>query len=358
MIEELLRQAVNQLKDYLPGKNPDQPGMVKLASNENPFGPSPLALKAIAKEAKLCQRYPDQKAIVLREALANQYDLKTDNFIIGNGSDEIMQLIAATFLRPGEEVIISENTFSVYEFVARLFDGRAVLVPLRNLCQDLGALAAAVTPRTKLIFICNPHNPTGSSFSAAELDTFLANVPTGVLVVLDEAYAEFAEEKNFPDSLTVIKNYPNVIVLRTFSKAYGLAGLRVGYGFAQPEIIRYLTRVKLPFNVNSLAQAAAAAALGDKRFLAKTLKNNSDGKKYLYGELQELGFNYKKTEANFVFIDLKKPADDLFMALLKQGVIIRPLNSFGLPEAVRVSIGTKEQNKKFVAVLQRQSSIL
>lgn len=351
MGDDLVRPAIKELKDYVPGKNPAQPGVIKLASNENPFGPSPKALEAIVKEEKNLHIYPDQKSILLREALAKKFGLKDTNIIIGNGSDEIMQLAAATFLKPGEEVIVSENTFSVYEFVARLLDGKPVFVPLKDYTQDLAALAKAITPKTKIIFLCNPHNPTGTFIPAAELDSFLAKVPQNVLVVLDEAYAEFAEDKTFPDSLKHVKAGKNVLVLRTFSKFYGLAGLRVGYGLAKPELISYLFRAKLPFNVSRLAQAGALAALDDKDFLEQTYINNQEGKKYFYAELDKLGLEYQKTEANFVFINLKKPADDLFLQLMKKGVIIRPLTSFGLPEAIRVSIGTPEQNEKFVAAL-------
>ncbi|MFH1541540.1 MAG: histidinol-phosphate transaminase [bacterium] len=350
-MEELVRPAVNELKDYTPGKNPSQPGIIKLASNENPFGPSPKALEALAKEAKNLHMYPDQKAIFLREALAKKLNVNDNNLIVGNGSDEIMQLITTTFLKPGEEVIISENTFSVYEFVTRLLDGKPVFVPLKDFAQDLPAMAAAITDKTKIIFICNPHNPTGSFVSAAELEQFLAKVPDNVLVVLDEAYAEFAEDKTFPRAIDYVKIRKNVLVLRTFSKYYGLAGLRIGFAVAQPELIKYLFRTKLPFNVSRAAQAAAKAALDDKKFLEQTYKNNVEGKKYLYAELDKLGLEYQRTEANFIFVNLKQSADDLFLTLFKKGIIIRPLNSFGLPECIRVSIGTKEQNKRFISSL-------
>ncbi|MFH1826473.1 MAG: histidinol-phosphate transaminase [bacterium] len=347
-MEEFVRPAIKELKEYTPGKNPQKAGMIKLASNENPFGPSPKALEAIAKEAKSLQIYPDQKSILLKDALARKLKLSDENIIIGNGSDEIMQLLAATYLKPGEEVIISQNTFSVYEFVTRLFDGQPVFVPLKDFAQDIGAIEKAVTPQTKMIFLCNPHNPTGSIVTAAELESLLAKIPDHVLVVVDEAYMEFVEDKSFPDSIKYVKDNKNVLVLQTFSKYYGLAGLRVGYGLAKKELIKYLMRSKLPFNVNRLAQAAAKAALDDKKFLEMTYKNNQAGKKYLYAELDKLGLEYKKTESNFILINLKKSADDLFLKLMKKGVIVRPLSSFGLPEAIRVSIGTPDQNEKLI----------
>jgi histidinol-phosphate aminotransferase len=353
MTEEFVRPAIKKLKDYIPGKSPKEPGVIKLSSNENPFGPSPLALKAIEKESKNLQMYPDQKSIFLREALAKKLNIKEDCIICGNGSDEIMLMAAATFLKPGEEVIVPENTFSVYEFSAQLLDGIPVFVELNNFEQDLNAIANTISPKTKMIFLCSPHNPTGSYLSSAALDAFLKKVPDNVIVVLDEAYIEFAEAKDLPDSLKYVREEKNVLVLRTFSKFYGLAGLRAGYGVARKELIQYMYRTKLPFNVSRLAQAGAKAALDDKKFLDKTFKNNQEGKKYLYAELNKLGLEYKKTEANFIFINLKRSADVVFMNMMKERVIIRPLTSFGLPEAIRVSIGTKDQNKRFISSLKR-----
>lgn len=351
MAEEFIRPAIKNLQEYVPGKNPEKAGVVKLASNENPFGPSPLALKAIDKETKNLHIYPDQKSIALRQALSKKLGVTPENVIIGNGSDEIMQLAAATFLSPGEEVIIPAHTFSLYKTFTEIFDGKPILVELNNLEQDLEAMAKAATKKTKLIFLCNPHNPTGTYLSAKQLETFLNKIPENVLVVLDEAYAEYAESTDFPGSIKYLKTSKNILILRTFSKFYGLAGLRIGYGLAKPELISYMFRVKPPFNVNRLAQAGALAALDDEAFQDKTHQNNVEGKKYLYSELDKLGFEYKKTESNFIYINLKKSADEVFLQLMKKGVIIRPLASFGLPKAIRVSIGTKEQNKKFILAL-------
>ncbi|MEE8638191.1 MAG: histidinol-phosphate transaminase [Candidatus Margulisiibacteriota bacterium] len=353
MAEEFTRPAIKGLKEYVPGKTPKEPGVAKLSSNENPFGPSPKALEAIAKETKNLQIYPDQKSILLREALAKKLKIDESCIIVGNGSDEIMQLAAATFLKPGEEVVLPNNTFSLYEFVTRIFDGKLVFVDLKNYSQDLEAAATAVTPKTKMLFLCNPHNPSGTMISAKELEVFLKKIPENILVIIDEAYIEFVESKEFPDSLKYVRENKNVLILRTFSKFYGLAGLRAGYGVAKKELVSYMFRVKPPFNVNRLAQAGAKAALDDKEFQAKTYQNNQEGKKYLYAELDKLGLEYKKTESNFIFINLKKTADQLFMQMMKQGVIIRPLTSFGLPEAIRVSIGTKEQAKRFAAALPK-----
>jgi histidinol-phosphate aminotransferase len=353
MAEKFVRPEIEGIPEYVPGKTPAKPGVIKLASNENPFGPSPRALEAIARESKNLQIYPDQKSKLLREALAKKLGVPADCIICGNGSDDIMQVLAATYLNPNDEVIISKNTFSVYELVARIFGGKLVFVDLNNYEQDLKAIAAAITPKTKLIFLTNPHNPTGTIFTAQDFEVFFKNIPGNILVVVDEAYAEFVESKEFPDSLKYIKEGRNLVVLRTFSKFYGLAGLRVGYGIARADLIAPMLKTKMPFNVNRLAQAGAAAALEDKEFLNKTLQNNSDGKKYLYGGLDKLGLDYKKTEANFIFINMKKPADEVFLRMMSAGVIIRPLTSFGLPQAIRVSIGTKEQNEKFISAIKK-----
>lgn len=351
-----VRKAVSEIKDYVPGKTPKEPGVIKLASNENPFGPSPNALEAIAKEAKNLQVYPDQKSILLREALAKKFGLSEDCIICGNGSDDIMQIIGATYLNPGDEVIISKNTFSVYELVARIFDGKMIFVPLKAFSLDLEGIASSITGKTKIVFLTNPNNPTGTIFSAAEFDALMGKVPENVLVVVDEAYAEFVESEAFPDSLKYIKAGRNVIVLRTFSKFYGLAGLRVGYGIAPKEIVAPMFKTKMPFNVSRLAQAGAIAALDDKEFLENTYQNNAEGKRYLYAEFDKLGLDYKKTEANFIFINMKRSADELFMEMMGGGVIVRPLTSFGLPQALRVSIGTREQNEKLIAALKSSLS--
>jgi len=351
MNQELARPEIKGIPEYIPGKTPKEPGVIKLASNENPFGPSPKAREAITKETKNLQIYPDQKSTLLREALSKKLGVPDECLICGNGSDEIMQLIAATYLNPEEEVIISEHSFSIYELVTRIFSGKLISVALRNFEITLEGIAKAITAKTKIIWLTNPNNPTGTIFTAAEFDAFLEKVPDNILVVVDEAYAEFVESKEFPNTINYVREGKNVIVLRTFSKFYGLAGLRIGYGIARKELIAPMYRVKMPFNVNRLAQAGALAALEDKDFQEKTYKNNLEGKKHLYLELDKLGLEYKKSEANFIFINLKRSADQLFMEMMKKGVIIRPLTSFGLPEAIRVSIGTREQNEKFIKAL-------
>jgi histidinol-phosphate aminotransferase len=351
-MDDLVRPAVAGIADYIPGKTPKEPGVIKLASNENPFGPSPKALEAIAKEAKNLHIYPDQKSILLREALAQKFGLPDDCVVCGNGVDDLLQIAGATFINPGDEVVISRNTFSVYELVTRIFDGKMVFAELKNNALDPSAIASAVTAKTKLVFLTNPNNPTGTIVTAAQFDALLDTLPARVLVVVDEAYAEFTESGEFPDPLRRIKEGRNVLVLRTFSKYYGLAGLRLGYALGNKELIAPMLKTKMPFNVNRLAQAGGLAALGDREFLDKTYRNNSAGKKYLYAALDQLKLAYQKTEANFIFIDVQRSADELFLELMKKRVIIRPLSSFGFPQAIRVSIGTPEQNEKFIAALK------
>ncbi|MFC1495989.1 histidinol-phosphate transaminase [Candidatus Margulisiibacteriota bacterium] len=345
-----IRSALDNLSEYTPGKNPENEKVIKLASNENALGPSPKAVAEIKKQLKNLSIYPDKNSGLLTRALAEKYSISENNIIIGNGSDEIMQLLAAAYLSAGDEVLIAKNTFSVYEFVARLFDGDLIFVDLKNYAYDLPAFAEKSSEKTKLIFLCNPNNPTGTIFSAAELDSFLANIPDQYIVVVDEAYADYTESDIFPDALKYVREGENVIVLRTFSKIFGLAGLRCGYGIAKEEIIKYLRMVKLPFNVNRLAVNAAVAALEDKEHIEKSLENNKKGKEYLYEELKKLKDKvyFLETESNFICIKVNQPADQVFLKLMSEGVIVRPLTSFGMPEHLRVTIGTPAQNKKFI----------
>jgi histidinol-phosphate aminotransferase len=351
MLGELVKSSVRQIAEYVPGQS--APGAIKLSSNENPFGPSPKALWAIAKEARSLQAYPDKKAAALCEALAKKFKLAPENIVCGNGSDDLIQVIAAAYLNPGDDVVISEHCFSIYELAARIFSATPVVVEMKDRAQDLDRISSSVSSKTKIIFLTNPNNPTGTIFSAEEFDAFMGKIPAHVIVVVDEAYAEFSESAVFPDTIKYIKSRANLIVLRTFSKFYGLAGLRCGYAIGKGELIAPLFKAKMPFNVNRLAQAGALAALGDRGFLAKTYKNNREGKILLYKEFDKLGLDYQKTEANFIFVDIKRSADSFCRDLLKLGIAVRPLTSFGLPEAIRISIGTRAQNKKLIAAIKK-----
>lgn len=353
MVKEQVRPSLEEIKPYLPGKTPKEEGIIKLASNENPLGPSRKALTAIRQSLKRANIYPDQHSLLLKDALSRKLGVSPAHLICGNGSDEIMQFITATFLNAREQVITSKHTFSTYDFVTHVFDGEPFAADATDYEHSLDEIAANVSLKTKIIFLCNPNNPTGTIFTHKQLVRFLEKLPKGVLVVLDEAYSEYAESKDFPKSLELLKEGRDIIILRTFSKIYGLAALRVGYGIAKPEIIKYLNLVKLPFNVNGIAQIAAVAALKDTAHVKRSIRNNKAGKKYLYAALDELGLEYKKTEANFIFINLKRKADEVFLDLMRRGVIIRPLTSFGAPEAIRVTVGTPSQNKKFITALEK-----
>jgi histidinol-phosphate aminotransferase len=358
-MKQLMRNCIQRLKPYPPGKPIEElerelgiTGSIKLASNENPLGPSPKAVKAVAENLKNMHRYPDANAYYVREKLAGKFGLPMNRIIVGNGADELIELATKTFLSPGEEVVIPEHAFLLYETLALGFDGRAVIVPLSDLSVDLEAMIKAVTPSTKIVFINNPHNPTGKAITRAEISQFLNKLPPDVIVVLDEAYIEFSTDPDVGNGLEILDSYPLLVILRTFSKIYGLAGLRLGYGFASEVIIDALNRVRQPFNVNSLAQVAALAALDDDEFVEKTLALIKQGLAYLYRELDRLGLAYIPTQANFLLIKTPLSTRETYERMLKQGVIIRPMDSYGLEGYIRVNVGLPEENSRFIHTLE------
>ncbi len=327
--------------------------VTKLASNENPVGPSPRALEAIRHHLDDLHYYPNG-GLDLREVLAARFRLKVGNVIAGSGSEGIMSNIIRAFLCDDDEVLTSQGTFVGFYVLARSRGTSLVTVPLCDYRFDLGAIAAAINERTKIIYLANPNNPTGTIFTKAEFDAFIAHVPPHVLIILDEAYFEYARRApDYPDSMYY--RYDNVITLRTFSKVYGLAGIRIGYGFAHDALIANLLKVKLPFEPSTPAQAAGIAALGDTEFLERTLAVNEAGKRSLIPALNALGFVTVPTEANFVCIPLESESavDELYQGLLRLGVIIRPLKAFGLPHCVRITIGTEEQNGELTQALAK-----
>lgn len=360
-VEALIRETIRDIKPYVPGKPIEEvqrelglSEVIKLASNENPLGPSPFAIKAIEEEAAGVNLYPDGTCFELSRALAQHLQVTEQSLILGNGADEIIKLIAEAFLRPGEEVIVGQPSFSEYDFCTQLMGGKLVPVPLdAEFRFDLPAMLKRINDSTKLIFICNPNNPTGTIVKRGELVQFLDQVPPQVLVILDEAYGEFADDPDYPQGLELLPNYPNLVVLRTFSKVYGLAGLRVGYGVGNPEVISWIQRVREPFNVNRLAQKAACAALGDSAHVKRTQENNQQGKRYLYRELARLGLAYLPTQANFILVNVGRDSRKVFQALLKEGVITRTGDIFGLDNFLRISIGKPEENRKLVSALEK-----
>ncbi len=358
-ISRQIRPQVFDLKEYIAGKPIAEvqrelglDDVIKMASNENPLGPSPLAIQALTEKLKELHFYPDSSCRDLREKLAAHLGVDNNSLIIGNGSDEILKLIATAFLNPGDEVIVPQPTFAEYEFCATLMGAISRPVPLINNTHDLDGTLAAISPKTKLIFICNPNNPTGTMVSASALTEFVDQVPPEIVLIFDEAYAEYVEDPAYGSGQLFMDKRPQTIVLRTFSKIYGLAALRLGYGISNPAIISVLNRVKEPFNVNAMAQQAGIAALDDKKHLAQSLTLNRRGKEYLCQALQAMGLCYTKTQANFIFIETSQDANRIFMEMLKRGVIIRSCASFGCPTAIRVTIGTAAQNLRFITALQ------
>ena len=355
----LVPPYIESLAPYLPGLSIEEvrrefniSRVVKLASNENPMGASPLAIEAIQTHLTDLNRYPNG-GVDLRRVLAKQHDVKMENVIVGSGSEGIMSNILRTFLGDDDEVLTSEATFAGFEVLARSRGVAFRTVPQTNWHFDLPGLADAVNERTKIIYLVNPNNPTGTIFTREEFEAFYRHVPERVLIILDEAYFEYAKDNNrYPDSMHY--RYDNVITLRTFSKAYGLAGARIGYGFAHEELIRNLMKVKLPFEPSTLAQAAGVGALADREFLYRTLELNSRSIRYLTGALRDMGLTVVPSEANFVMVVLESEAEaaGLVRDLLREGIVLRHLKPFGLPNCVRISTGTDEQNRICIEALQ------
>lgn len=356
----LIRNTIRRLSVYQPGKPVEQvkrelglEDVVKLASNENPLGPSLQAVRAMEEALKEVRLYPDNDCYNLMRALERHVGMSEDCLIIGRGSDEVIHLIGLAFVNPGEEVIMADPAFALHESTAIVMDATPVMVPIRDYKHDLRAMREAVTPRTKLVFISNPHNPTGTIVTAEEVERFMEALSDGLVVVFDEAYQEYVTSAEYPDSLQYVREGRNAVVLRTFSKIYALAGLRVGYGIAPPHIMEHLKRVRQPFNVSSVAQAAATASLGDKDQVERSRRVNEEGKRYLEQEFRRLGLRFAPSEANFIFVDLERDSVEVFRKLLKQGVIVRTGDIFGLPTHIRVTIGTRRENEKFVRALER-----
>jgi histidinol-phosphate aminotransferase len=334
----------------------DEASIVKLASNENPFGLPESSKRAMAAAAAELGRYPDANGFELKAALAARYDVPADWITLGNGSNDILEIAAHAFVQPGQAVVYSQYSFIVYALTTQGIGARAIEVPALEFGHDLDAMAAAIDADTRLVFIANPNNPTGTFIPAGQMAAFLDRVPAHVVVVLDEAYNEYLAPEHQFESAQWVRQYPNLVVSRTFSKAYGLAGLRVGFAIGQPVLTDLMNRIRQPFNVNSLAQAAAVAALNDQPFLAKGAQNNADGYRQLVAAFEELQLDYVPSFGNFVLV--KVGSDDaagarVNLALLKQGVIVRPVGNYGLPQWLRISIGLPEENAIFIEALTK-----
>ncbi|MDG1702477.1 MAG: histidinol-phosphate transaminase [Opitutae bacterium] len=323
----------------------------KLASNENPFGPSPKALRSMANALDSVHLYPDGSCTELKEVIANHLSLSSENIIVGNGSNEVIELLGHVFLRPGLDVVVGSYSFIVYRLVARLFGANVIDVPMDDFKHDLKAMRKAITSNTRLVFIASPNNPTGMANHRSEIIEFIESMPEHVILCFDEAYAEYLEE--LPDLVPFILEGRNIICLRTFSKIYGLGGLRIGYGYGNPKLIALLNRVRQPFNVNSLSQVAAIGALSDFDFLNQCKKANNLGRKRLVEGLSDLGLKVYGGSANFVFVQVGQ-GQALFKKLQAKGIIIRPLDSYKLPEYIRITIGTESQNERILTALEQE----
>lgn len=348
-------EHISALRPYIPGKPIEElerelgiRNSLKLASNENPIGPSHAAVRAItAGLKKTLNRYPDGSGYYLKNALAKELSVKPEEIILGNGSNELIDIAGRTFLAPGDEAVMAHPSFVVYSMAVQAAGGKAIQVPLMDYKHDLDAMLNAVTPKTKMLFIANPNNPTGTMNTKEEFDRLMRKIKDGILVVVDEAYHEYVTNTEYADTFKHFRGSRDILILRTFSKIYGLAGLRIGYGIAHQEIITEMNKVRAPFNTNSVAQKAAIEALKDKGHIKKSREINNRGKKYLYKELSSLGIRHVPTEANFIYMPVADSMN-IYKKLLHAGVIVRPMG----PDAIRVTIGLPEENRKFIKAMK------
>jgi histidinol-phosphate aminotransferase len=350
---------ITELKAYVPGKPIEElerelgiTDSVKLASNENPLGPSPQAIEAIKGALKNLNRYPDGYGYNLRRRLAEKLGVKENEIVFGNGSNEIIELLARTFLGEGDEVIIPAPSFLMYEIMVQAVGATPVKIPLKGLTVDLAGMAAAVSANTRMVFVNNPNNPTGTVVTKDAFESFLKKIPTEIIVVVDEAYIEFVRDSDCLQGLEYLAHRNLVVTLRTFSKAYGLAGLRIGYGVMKEEVAGYMNRVRQPFNTNSLAQIGALAALNDHAFFDNAIHMVHKEMDLLCKKVGDLGLRYFPSQANFFLIDLKQDAQKVFHLMLKKGVIVRAMTAYGYPNYLRVNIGLPEENRRFVKALK------
>jgi histidinol-phosphate aminotransferase len=358
--ESLANEHILGIAPYEPGKPVEElerelgiHDAIKLASNENPLSPSDRVQKAITDALATLNRYPDGSGYYLRHALARKHNVTAEQVVLGNGSNELIELLVRTFLRPGDEAVVPHPSFLVYPMIVQAAGGIRVMVMLKDYRIDLEAMARAITPMTKIVFIANPNNPSATIVTEDEVAHFMSRIPERTIVVFDEAYLEFAQGPDFPDTLAYIAQGRKVVVLRTFSKAASLAGLRVGYGVTDVDAIALMNRIRQPFNVNALAQVAALAALDDESHTLECVRMIEAGRHYLYDEFNTLGVKYVPSRANFILVDVGRSASDIYQRLLKDGVIVRPLTPFGMESALRVTVGTPQENRRLIKALRK-----
>ena len=354
----LARKSISKIKPYIPGKPIEElkrelelKTVAKLASNENALGPSPKAVKAIKGALSKVNRYPDGDCFYLKQKLAKRLKTAPGNLTFGCGSDEIIVLALRAFVEKEDQVVIARPTFLIYELASRIAGAKVKTVPLKDFRYDLKAMKKAINAKTKIVFIANPDNPTGTYVTGGEVRKFMRGLPRNLIVYFDEAYYELVAKNDFPNTLQYLNSH-NVIIARTFSKAYGLSGLRIGYGIARAEIIDCLNKVREPFNVNSLAQVAAYSALDDSAHLVRTRKNLREGKSYLYKNLQKLNLSFVKSVTNFVLIKVGPSAQKIYQQLLRKGIIVRSMRAWGMNDFLRVTVGTMPENRKFIKALK------
>ncbi|MBI3317506.1 MAG: histidinol-phosphate transaminase [Candidatus Omnitrophica bacterium] len=361
MLKPIFKEFIEKIRPYEPGKPIKEVErelglrrVVKLASNENPLGPSRKAVRAMRHALREAHLYPESTCFYLVKRISEELGVAENQILVGNGSNEIIEILMRGFVSEGDQVISSETSFLVYPILTQVMGAEYIAVPMKDFRYDLEGIFAAITEKTKMIFIANPNNPTGTYVKAREVEDFIAKVPKHILICFDEAYVDFVDAADFPHMLFHAKTEkPNIVLLRTFSKSYGLAGLRVGYAVAAGEIIRYLHKVRQPFNVNSLAQAGAAAALEDRFFLWRTRLLVRSGRKYLYKRLAKLGLRAIPSQANFILVDTGYAADEVFEALLRKGLIVRSMKAYGLSTFIRVTIGRRGENALFYRLLKQ-----
>jgi len=353
-------EFVKDLIPYVPGKPVEElerelgiRDAVKIASNENPIGPSPMALRAVSEALTKINRYPDGDVFYLKHKLSGMLGVKPGNLIFGNGSNEVIEIVARTFMKPGDEAVMGEFAFIVFPIVAQAVGAKAIISPMPDLTHNLRDMLSRITPKTKAVFIANPNNPTGTMVRRDELEWFLERVPEDIIVLVDEAYFDYVDDPDYPNSLDYQKLGKSIITVRTFSKIYGLAGLRLGFGVSSEEIISYMNRVREPFNVNSLAQVAALAALDDREHVERSREINEEGLDYLSRELKKMNLPFAPSFTNFILVDLGSDPIPVYNALLREGVIVRPVGGYGLKTHLRVTVGLPEENERFIKAIKK-----
>ena len=358
---KLAVEGVQGLRAYQPGKpidelarefNLNEADIVKLASNENPLGPSDKALEAIRNELSDLTRYPDGNGFELKKALTEKLGVNADQLTLGNGSSDILEFIVKCFVSKGDDVIVSQHAFAIYGLVTKMVGGSIIQVPAKNWGHDLPEMVKSITEKTKIIFVTNPNNPTGTWNTKSELESFLQQVPEHVIVLLDEAYFEYVEEAEYPSGIDYLSKYPNLVVTRTFSKAYGLASLRVGYGVSSPELADLMNRVRPPFNVDSFALAAAVASVRDEAYVRQSKELNDEGMRQLQSGFEQLNLSWIPSVGNFICVEVPGNAMEVYQGLLEVGVIVRPVANYEMPNHLRVSIGTQKENQVFLLKLK------